>query len=94
MSEDQIEQGTRNMSDDNGPDGMLAHALAIQAPDRNDPTWPMPSFNGRDWAEAFAKQMASQGITVDEGQMLAWFCGALMRGYDEAQMRAAQDPTP
>jgi len=78
------------MSEHSELDGMLAYAEAIQNPRRDDPTWPMPSFDGNDWAEAFVAQMAKQGITVDHGQMLAWFCGALMRGYDEARMRAAE----
>jgi hypothetical protein len=43
--------------------------------------WPLPSFDARDWAEAFCKRFPDCGI--DEGTMLAWFAGALLRGYDE-----------
>lgn len=77
------------MSDE--PDGMLAYGLAIQQPwNRNDPNWPLPSFDARDWAEAFCKH--SPG--ADEATMLAWFANALMRGFDEAAMRAARTKQP
>ena len=75
-------------ADDDGPDGMLAYLLAIRSPDRNDPNWPLPSFDARDWAEAFCKIAAGQGHPgIDEGWMISWFANALMRGYDEANMR-------
>lgn len=49
------------------------------------PDWPLPSFDALDWAEAFvAKVREKPEIATDEGAMLAWFSGALMRGYDEA----------
>ena len=70
---------------DEGPDGMLAYALAIRSPDRNDPNWPLPSFKATDWAEAFCKLNPS----MDEGVMNAWFANALMRGFDEADMTHA-----
>ncbi len=77
-------------SDDDGPDGMLAYVNAIKNPDKNDPTWPLPSFDGKDWAEAFvAKVKVNPNIATDEGTMIAWFCGALMRGYDECMLRMA-----
>ena len=77
------------MSDD-GPDGMLAYMLAIQQPDRNDPSWPLPSFDARDWAAAFCKTARERwGITgLDEEMMTAWFACALMRGYDQRAMEA------
>lgn len=50
------------------------------------PDWPLPSFDARDWAAAFVKQFP----TFDEGTALAWFAGALMRGYDEANARHAK----
>ena len=78
-------------SEEDGPDGMLAYALAIQNPDRNDPNWPLPSFDARDWAESFCKIAAGLGHPgIDEGWMISWFANALMRGYDEACMRKAQ----
>lgn len=46
--------------------------------------WPFPSFDARDWAEAFCKQHPE----IDEGEMLAWFAGALMRGFDEQTARS------
>ena len=59
------------------------------------PDWPMPSFDAQDWAEAFCK-IASQhgfkdakGQPIDEGWMISWFAGSLMRGFDEARSRAA-----
>jgi hypothetical protein len=45
--------------------------------------WPMPSFDAMDWAEAFHKQYPN--IPVDN--LLPWFAGALMRGYDEKAQR-------
>lgn len=52
-------------------------------PPKERPDWPLPSFDARDWAEAFCK--INPGM--DEGVMLSWFANALMRGYDE---RSAQ----
>jgi len=43
--------------------------------------WPLPSFDARDWAEAFLKHNPNCGI--DEGTLIGWFANALMRGYDE-----------
>jgi hypothetical protein len=54
-------------------------------PLRDRPDWPLPSFDAKDWAEAFCKLNPS----MDEGLMLAWFANALMRGYDEGVTRAA-----
>lgn len=47
--------------------------------------WPLPSFDAQDWAEAFCKLFPQ----MDEGLMLTWFAGALMRGYDEHAARMA-----
>jgi len=57
-------------------------------PPKERPDWPLPSFDARDWAEAFCKRNPG----VDEGLMIAWFANALMRGYDEAQARAVAIP--
>lgn len=76
--------------DDDGPDGMLAYALAIRNPDRNNPNWPLPSFDAKDWAEAFCKTAEKLGHPgIDEDWVMGWFANALMRGYDEHAMRAA-----
>lgn len=59
------------------------------------PDWPMPSFDAQDWAEAFCKIANEHGFKnakgdpIDEGWMITWFAGALMRGYDEHIRRAA-----
>ena len=77
-------------SDDNKPDGMLAYAMARANPSKDDPTWPLPSFDARDWAAAFCKVAAKNGhVGIDEGWMISWFANALMRGFDEANDRAA-----
>lgn len=49
------------------------------------PDWPLPSFDAKDWAEAFVK--INPGIAEDV--MIAWFANALMRGYDEHAARTA-----
>lgn len=77
------------MSDDE-PDGMLAYWLAIAHPSRDDPNWPLPSFDARDWAEAFCKRHPQ----MDQEMMGVWFANALMRGYDEAVMRIRQGGAP
>jgi hypothetical protein len=48
-------------------------------PAKERPDWPLPSFDARDWAEAFCKLNSG----IDEGLMIAWFANALMRGYDQ-----------
>ena len=79
------------MSDHSGiikPDGMLADMLAIQNPSRDDLNWPLPSFDAHDWAAAFCETLAKSGHPgIDEEWMISWFGMALMRGFDEAQMR-------
>jgi hypothetical protein len=47
-------------------------------------TGPLPSFDVMDWAEAFHKRFPA--IAVDD--LLPWFAGALMRGYDERSARS------
>lgn len=76
------------------PDGMAAYVLAIQNPSRDDPNWPLPSFDARDWAKAFCEIAAKNGHPgIDEGWMISWFANALMRGYDEHAMRMGKKPT-
>jgi hypothetical protein len=60
----------------------------INTPPKERSDWPLPSFDARDWAEAFCKRFPNSGL--DEGTMLAWFAGALMRGYDEHAVRHGQ----
>lgn len=58
------------------------------------PDWPLPSFDARDWAEAFCKIANgfgfkdAEGKPIDEGWMIGWFANSLMRGLDEAAARA------
>lgn len=65
-------------------DGMLAYTEAIKKKDRNDPNWPLPSFDARDWAEAFCQRFPE----IPEDAAITWFANALMRGYDEYSMRS------
>lgn len=53
--------------------------------------WPLPSFDARDWAEAFCKIAKQQGHDIDEGWMISWFAGALMRGFDEHASRVLKN---
>ncbi len=62
------------------PDGIVAYNLAIRSPNKNDPNWPVPSFDASDWAEAFCKQYPD----IPEDVMVGWFANALMRGFDQA----------
>jgi hypothetical protein len=55
-------------------------------PDKERPDWPLPSFDARDWAEAFCKLNPS----MNEDLMMTWFANALMRGYDQ---RVAEERT-
>ena len=52
-------------------------------PPRERPDWPLPSFDAKDWAEAFCKLNPN----MDEDTMITWFASAIMRGYDEAVSR-------
>ncbi len=73
----------------NEPDGMLAYSIAIANPSRDDPNWPLPSFDAKDWAKAFVKIAEKNGHPgIDEGWMISWFANALMRGYDEHAMQS------
>lgn len=57
--------------------------------------WPLPSFDARDWAEAFCRRFLVQNragydtapVDDDIGLMTTWFAGALMRGFDEHARR-------
>ncbi len=50
-------------------------------PPKERPDWPLPSFDAKDWAEAFCKRHPE--VSVDDA--LAWFANALMRGYDQGR---------
>lgn len=54
---------------------------------RDRPDWPLPSFDARDWAEAFMTIFGDRKGDIDEDLMLGWFANALMRGFDEARSR-------
>lgn len=73
------------MSEREEIDGMARYVHAINNPSRDDPAWPLPSFDARDWAKAFCAIHPGH----DEGLMLTWFANALMRGYDEHAQRAS-----
>lgn len=65
-------------------------------PPKERPDWPLPSFDARDWAEAFCKAATNlgykdaEGKPIDEGWMISWFANALMRGFDEREARIPQ----
>ena len=61
---------------------------------KDHPTWPLPSFDARDWAEAFMKLFDHQRDKIDEELMIGWFANALMRGYDESAARHQSLPEP
>lgn len=73
------------------PDGMIAYQMAMDHPDRNDPTWPLPSFDAKDWADEFCRiardEVGLQHLAVE--WMQAWFANALMRGWDEHARQTA-----
>ena len=53
-------------------------------PPKERPDWPLPSFDARDWAEAFLSAYDAGDdnfLTVEVVQ--SWFANALMRGYDQ-----------
>lgn len=71
-----------------GGDHAAFESAHAGAPDRERPDWPLPSFDARDWAEAFCKIAKGLGHDIDEGWMVTWFANALMRGFDEHAARA------
>ena len=62
-----------------------AEWAASGKPECERPDWPLPSFDAKDWAKAFCQRNPS----IDEELMVTWFANALMRGFDECQMRLA-----
>jgi hypothetical protein len=59
---------------------------------RDDPNWPLPSFDAQDWAAAFRETAVRLGYSdMDEGWLISWFANALMRGYDEGRGRAERE---
>lgn len=73
-----------------------ANWAASGKPDNKRPDWPLPSFDAKDWAEAFCNIAASlgykdaEGKPIDEGWMISWFANALMRGRIGSARRAAK----
>ena len=63
----------------------------INTPPKKRPDWPLPSFDAKDWAEAFCKIAKTHGHDIDVDWMHTWFAGALMRGYDEHASRAYEN---
>lgn len=74
-------------------DHALYEAENVNTPLKERSDWPLPSFDAKDWAEAFCKIANDHGFKdakgqpVDEGWMISWFSNALMRGFDEAASR-------
>lgn len=60
-------------------------------PPKERPDWPLPSFDARDWAEAFCRIAKTHGIYLSEGYMETWFANALMRGYDQGRSDARRE---
>ena len=64
-------------------------------PPKERPDWPLPSFDAKDWAQAFCRRFMVMNragydtgpVDDDEGLMITWFAGALMRGFDEHASR-------
>jgi len=56
-------------------------------PPRERSDWPLPSFDARDWAEAFCDKQLGDTSQERVDIMIGWFSNALMRGYDEATER-------
>lgn len=57
------------------------------------PHWPAPSFDAKDWAEAFVDLVKRKPeIATDEATMIGWFANALMRGWDEHARRYPPQP--
>lgn len=60
------------------------------------PDWPLPSFDAKDWAEAFCKELqivsreAARPVDDQMGVMISWFANALIRGWDEHGARSAR----
>ena len=56
--------------------------------------WPLPSFDAKDWAEAFCRRFIVSTrdgydtalVDDDIGLMTTWFANALMRGYDHREI--------
>lgn len=52
-------------------------------------TWPMGTFDAREWVKAFRQAVTEKPwIANDDGCMLAWFAGAIMTGHDEGVSHA------
>lgn len=62
-------------------------------PPHDRPDWPLPSFDARDWEEAFNMMLVKKGHQpFDPGLLATWFANALMRGYDECVMQYRKAP--
>jgi hypothetical protein len=74
--------GASKMIIHNGDHAQFEIDNADVAP-KDRPDWPLPSFDAKDWAEAFNKRFPA--VSVDDA--IGWFANALMRGYDERTAR-------
>jgi hypothetical protein len=74
-------KGVTMTAEDEGPDGMVALGLAVQAGQ-----WPH-TMDAMVWADEFCKRFPP----VSREDALGWFANAIMAGYDTAQMRLSAD---
>lgn len=88
------------------PGAFAATPAANEPPVRRSPSWPLESFDARDWAKEFIRINRDRvvGIVghVDEEDMISWFANSLMRGFEEGKKfangsqseRALRDQAP
>lgn len=71
------------------PGAFAATTAANEPPIRRSPSWPLESFDARDWAKEFIRinRDCVVGIVghVDEEDMISWFANSLMRGFEEGK---------
>lgn len=71
------------------PGAFAATPAANEPPVRRSPSWPLESFDARDWAKEFIRinRDCVVGIVghVDEEDMISWFANSLMRGFEEGK---------
>jgi len=74
-------KGGTMTAEDDGPDGMVALGLAVQAGQ-----WPH-TMDAMVWADEFCKRFPS----ISRDDALGWFANAIMAGYDTATHRLSAD---
>jgi hypothetical protein len=55
--------------------------------DARDPNWLLSTMDGKDWADEFCRL----NNAANHGMMLAWFCNAIMVGYDTGRRHEAEE---